>query len=131
MAVPSFNAVPLATMLQVGNTTLASALRHQFSCPPRKSSFLFLKKSPLIFFWSRKAAATRILWAEKKKKSRSSHVAPAFCIANGQDNDYLPWCSLDTVRDLRPFLRRADNTRRPLAVCIRRRKPCLLILFLL
>ena len=44
---------------------------------------------------------------------------------------YLPWCSLETVSDLRPFLRRALRTRRPLAVCIRRRNPCLLILFLL
>ena len=35
------------------------------------------------------------------------------------------------MSDLRPFLRRAARTRRPLAVCIRRRKPCLLILFLL
>jgi hypothetical protein len=45
--------------------------------------------------------------------------------------DYLPWFSLDTVRDLRPFLRREANTRRPFAVCIRSRNPCLLILFLL
>ena len=60
-----------------------------------------------------------LLSAQKKQK-----FPPAF-------TTYLPWCSLDTVRDLRPFLRRAERTRRPLAVCIRRRKPCLLILFLL
>ena len=44
---------------------------------------------------------------------------------------YLPWCSLDTLSDLRPFLRRAERTRRPLAVSIRWRKPCLFTLFLL
>ena len=61
-----------------------------------------------------------LFWVHKKKQK----FPPAF-------TTYLPWCSLDTVRDLRPFLRRAERTRRPLAVCIRRRKPCLLILFLL
>ena len=45
--------------------------------------------------------------------------------------NYLPWCSLDTVSCLRPFLRRIESTRRPLAVVIRSRKPCLLTLFLL
>ena len=40
---------------------------------------------------------------------------------------YFPWCSLETVSCLRPFLRRAERTRRPFLVCIRRRKPCLLM----
>ena len=61
----------------------------------------------------------------KKGRSRTSAFCFLYRIA------YLPWCSLDTVRDLRPFLRRAESTRRPLAVCMRRRKPCLLTLFLL
>lgn len=41
---------------------------------------------------------------------------------------FLPWTSSDTVNFLRPFARREANTRRPLAVCIRWRKPCLLFL---
>lgn len=41
---------------------------------------------------------------------------------------FLPWTSSETVNFLRPFARRAANTRRPLAVCIRWRKPCLLFL---
>ena len=44
---------------------------------------------------------------------------------------FLPWTSSETVNFLRPLARRAANTRRPFAVCIRWRKPCLLFLFLL
>ena len=44
---------------------------------------------------------------------------------------FLPCTSSETVNFLRPLARRAANTRRPLAVCMRWRKPCLLFLFLL
>ena len=42
---------------------------------------------------------------------------------------YLLFFSLLTVSFLRPLLRRADITRRPLGVLIRSRKPCLFFLF--
>ena len=37
---------------------------------------------------------------------------------------FLSTLSLETVNFLRPFLRRADNTLRPLALAMRSRKPC-------
>ncbi len=43
---------------------------------------------------------------------------------------YFLYNSSDTVRTLRPLARRLASTRRPLAVDILRRKPCLLTLFL-
>lgn len=64
--------------------------------------------------------------AKLYKKKQKSKKTSAFLRQTPMD--YFPWCSLDTVRDLRPLRRRAARTRRPLAVCIRRRKPCLLIL---
>ncbi len=41
---------------------------------------------------------------------------------------FLPCTSSDTVNFLRPLARRAAKTRRPFAVSIRWRKPCLLFL---
>lgn len=55
----------------------------------------------------------------------------SFCLIKSREvrNYYfLPWTSSETVNFLRPFARRAANTRRPLAVSIRWRKPCLLFL---
>ena len=43
----------------------------------------------------------------------------------------VPLNSSDTVNFLRPLARRLANTRRPLAVAILSRKPCLFFLFLL
>lgn len=68
-------------------------------------------------------------WIWGNKKAEASDVLLLSVLLSAMF--YLPWCSLETVSDLRPFLRRALSTRRPLAVCIRRRNPCLLILFLL
>ena len=68
-------------------------------------------------------------WIWGNKKAEASGVLLLSVLLSAMF--YLPWCSLETVSDLRPFLRRALSTRRPLAVCIRRRNPCLLILFLL
>ena len=64
-----------------------------------------------------------------KKAEVGQYSCLFFCIS--RHNGYLPWRSLDTVSCLRPFLRRIDKTRRPLAVDIRWRKPCLFTLFLL
>jgi hypothetical protein len=46
------------------------------------------------------------------------------------NKDYLWVFLLDTVKTLRPFLRRAANTLRPLALLMRFEKPCLFIFFL-
>lgn len=45
--------------------------------------------------------------------------------------NYFPLYSSDTVNFLRPLARRLANTRRPLAVAILSRNPCLFFLFLL
>ncbi len=50
-----------------------------------------------------------------------------------KDSDYflLPQYSSETVSFLRPFALRDASTRRPFAVAILSRKPCLFFLFLL
>ncbi len=54
----------------------------------------------------------------------------AFC-QNRVYYAFTPLYSSDTVNFLRPLARRAANTRRPFAVAILSRKPCLFLLFLL
>ena len=58
--------------------------------------------------------------------SASLFLAPR---GRAENYAYLNVDSSDTVNFLRPLARRAANTLRPLAVDIRWRKPCLLILF--
>ena len=63
------------------------------------------------------------------KTSLFSHFR--FLCGNTHNSHLLPWTSSETVSFLRPLARREASTRRPFAVCMRWRKPCLLFLFLL
>ena len=73
--------------------------------------------------------------AERTKKSRKTLIQYFAALLNliFQRTDYAftPLYSSDIVSFLRPLARRAANTRRPFAVAILSRKPCLFLLFLL
>ena len=61
-----------------------------------------------------------------KKRTHPLGASSSYRAAAGCAENYFPWCSLLTDSLARPFLRRAESTRRPFLVCMRRRKPCLL-----
>lgn len=77
--------------------------------------------------WKKNFEKIRISNTAKKNdaNSKSRHRSQKIGIEN-----YLLFFSLETVSFLRPLLRRADRIRRPLAVAIRARKPCLFFLLL-
>ena len=66
----------------------------------------------------------------KSRKVNKRNYFAAFC-QNRVYYAFTPLYSSDTVNFLRPLARRAANTRRPFAVAILSRKPCLFLLFLL
>lgn len=59
---------------------------------------------------------------------KNAGAGPAFVRWQKRMKDYFAFFSSETVSFLRPRLRRAASTRRPLAVSMRLRKPCLFFL---
>ena len=67
----------------------------------------------------------------KNKRGKALNFA-SFILSVLMDYFFVvPLYSSDTVNFLRPLARRLANTRRPFAVAILSRKPCLFFLFLL
>lgn len=75
-------------------------------------------------------AGNAVLDKIKSRKVNKRNYFAAFC-QNRVYYAFTPLYSSDTVNFLRPLARRAANTRRPFAVAILSRKPCLFLLFLL
>ena len=68
---------------------------------------------------------------EKAAKRCAQHLAAFLFLPTYMAYAFTPLYSSEIVSFLRPLARRAANTRRPFAVAILSRNPCLFLLFLL